>query len=156
MSARRGTVHEADRGMHAVARVREVRERDSRVGLQQALAEQAGREQRLADLGRQIAGAPVLGTGSTASFAGVRQSLASLGPVVLEARADLESGRAITEAARAHWQRDKSRLSAVEALLEARAQERRALAARAETARLDEAATQLWLRGREGRQEGTR
>lgn len=152
MSGRPGKVHEADRGMHAVARVREVREHDSRVGLQQALAEESVRERRLAELHRHVEHAPSFDVGSAASFLALRHSLASLGQAVTDARAELDSSRRITETARAHWQRDKSRLSAVEALLEARAEERRAEAARAETARLDEAAGQLWLRARDERQ----
>lgn len=156
MSTRRGSVHEADRGMQAVARVRGVRERDSRVGLQQALAEESARARRLDELDRQLAAGPAFGAGSAASFVAQRHSLASLGDAVVAARVDLDASRRITESARAHWQRDKSRLSAVETLLEARAQERRAEAVRADTARLDEAATQLWLRGRAGRQEGAR
>jgi flagellar FliJ protein len=156
VSARPGSVHEADRGMHAVARVRGVRERDSRVGLQQALAEEAARVRRLEELDRQVAEAPAFDAGSAASFVAQRQSLASLGDALVAARVDLDATRRITDSARAHWQRDKSRLSAVETLLEARARDRRAEAVRADTARLDEAATQLWLRGRAGRQEGAR
>jgi flagellar FliJ protein len=148
VSGRPGKVHEADRGMHAVARVREVREHDSRVGLQQALAEETARERRVVELHRHVEHAPAFEAGSAASFLALRQSLASLGQAVTEARGELESSRRITESARAYWQRDKSRLSAVEALLESRAETRRAEAARAETARLDEAAGQLWLRAR--------
>lgn len=44
MSAR----NQGDAGMRAVARVRAVREQDSRIGLQQALREQRAHEERVA------------------------------------------------------------------------------------------------------------
>lgn len=145
-AAKRGRVHEDDRGMHAVARVREVREQDSRLGLQQASAEQREREARLSELHRHVEASPVFEAGSAASFLALRASMTALGEAVGEAREELDASRRITEAAREHWQRDHSRLRAVETLLETRAAERAAERARREAARLDEAASQLWLR----------
>ena len=54
--------------------------------------------------------------------------------------------RTITESAREHWQRDKTRLSAVELLLERRAEERRAELRRREVRELDDIAAQRWQR----------
>ena len=42
--------NEQDRGMRAVARVREVRERDSRIGLLQAMSNVRMREEQLSEL----------------------------------------------------------------------------------------------------------
>lgn len=154
--APRGGVHEDDRGMRAVARVREVREHDSRVGLQRALGEQRDREQRLAELHRHVASAPVFEAGTASTFLALRTALAALGEATGEAREELAASRRITDSAREHWQRDRSRLRAVETLLEARAAERAADRARREAARLDEAAAQLWLRGADDRAGGAR
>ena len=55
MSASRST---ADRGLRAVARVRGVREHDSRVGLQMALVEQQSLEQRVEVVGERLASLP--------------------------------------------------------------------------------------------------
>ena len=141
-------VHEDDRGMAAVARVREVREHDSRVGLQQALTAQQVREARLAEAQRQLEQAPPFESGTGAAFLAARATLGALAAAAADARAEVESGATVTEAARQHWVADKSRLTAVEKLLERRADERRAEAARREAARLDEAAGQLWQRAR--------
>ena len=140
---------EQDRGMRAVARVRGVRERDSRLGLARARAEEEQRAARLQELHGHVEGAPVFDAGTAASFLAIRESLLGLGAAVAEAREELGSATRLTEAARGHWQADRSRLAAVEQLLERRAGERRREAARAESGRLDEAATVVWRRGHE-------
>lgn len=147
----RRKVHDDDRGMAAVARVREVREHDSRVGLQQALTAQQAREARLARMEEDLASAPPFDRGTGAAFLAARATLGALAASAADARAEAESGLTVTEAARQHWLADKSRLTAVEKLLERRADERRAEAARQEAARLDEAAGQLWQRAQEAR-----
>lgn len=155
MSGRR-KVHDADRGMAAVERVRQVREHDSRVGLQQALTAQQAREARLAQVEAELATAPPFTTGTGAAFLAARATLGALAASAADARAEAASGATVTEAARQHWLADKSRLTAVEKLLERRAEERRAEAARQEAARLDEAAGQLWQRARRTSSPATR
>ncbi len=54
----------------------------------------------------------------------------------------------VTESAREHWQSDKTRLNAVEMLLDRRAAERAAAADRVEAKELDDIGARLWLRRR--------
>jgi len=135
-----------DAGMLAVARVRAVRERDSRLGLMQAMEEQRRRQTYLADLGRRLDEALRFDGGTVASFLNVRAGYQALAEEIATATADLESARTITDSARDHWRRDKTRLSAVELLLERRADERRAERARLEARELDDIAGQRWQR----------
>jgi flagellar FliJ protein len=135
-----------DAGMRAVARVRAVREQDSRIGLQQALREQRAHEDKAAELRDRIDGAGAFASGSAASFLALRASLDALGQVLRAADEQAAASRTISEAAYTHWQHDKTRLSAVEVLLERRADVRRADAARRDARDLDEVAAQLWQR----------
>ena len=135
-----------DAGMLAVARVRAVREQDSRIGLQQALLEQRLHEGRTAELRGRIERAGTFGAGSAASFLALRASLDALGQVLRAAEDEAAAGRTVSEAAYARWQQDKARLSAVEVLLERRAARRRAEAARREARDLDEISVRLWQR----------
>lgn len=146
MSAR----NQGDAGMRAVARVRAVREQDSRVGLQQALHEQRAHEERVTELRGRLERADSFATGSVGTYLALRTSLESLGAVLRSAEADAAVGRTISEAAYRHWQQDKARLSAVEVLLEHRAAARRAEAVRVEARDLDEIAARIWQRRRAG------
>jgi len=135
-----------DAGMLAVARVRGVREQDSRVGLQQALGEQRGHERRAAGLRQQIEQAGTFGAGSAGSFLALRASLDALGAALHAAEEQGAASRRISEAAYERWQLDRARLAAVEMLIERRASARRAEAAHREARELDEIAVQLWQR----------
>ncbi|WP_114422466.1 flagellar FliJ family protein [Nocardioides houyundeii] len=139
---------EHDRGMRAVERVRSVRERDSRLGLQQAAAEQARHQARLDDLERRLAESSRWSEGDTWTYLALRGSLLALGETIADAGATLEASSRITAAARSHWTQDKTRLSAVESLLERRVLARQAARRRAEARELDDIAAQLWSRGR--------
>jgi flagellar export protein FliJ len=149
MSARGTSPHDA--GMRAVARVRSVREQDSRIGLQQALREQRLHEGRAAELRHRIETAGSFATGSAASFLALRASLDALGEVLRAAEEESAASRTISEAAYGRWQQDKTRLSAVEVLLERRVAVRRAEAARREARDLDEISVRLWQRREDGR-----
>lgn len=138
--------HPADAGMLAVARVREVREQDSRIGLQQALGEQRAHERRVAELRGRLEGAGSFSTGSAGAFLALRNSLDVLGAAVRAAEEETAASRRISEAAYDRWQVDRTRLAAVETLIERRAAARRAEAARREARDLDEIAVQLWQR----------
>jgi flagellar FliJ protein len=135
-----------DAGMLAVARVRSVRERDSRIGLQQAIDEQRRQERYLAHLGDRLDQALKFDGGSVATFLSVRAGYQALTHEIGTATAGLQSARHITESARDHWRRDKTRLAAVELLLERRAAERRAERRRLEGRDLDDLAAQRWRR----------
>jgi flagellar export protein FliJ len=137
-----------DAGLRAVARVRAVREQDSRLGLQQAVRELREHEAESADLRHRIERTEVFGSGSTASYLALRASLEAVGAALRAADSQAAASRTISETAYGRWQRDKSRLSAVEVLLDRRAAERRAEAARSEARELDELAVQRWRRGR--------
>ena len=139
-----------DAGLLAVARVRDVRERDSRTGLHQAMGELRAHEERAATLRSQLAELAGPQQTTTNDFLQTR-ALAGLGSqLVVEARNDVASAQVFAGAARAHWSADAARLSAVELLLERRAAARAAEEQRQEAQRLDEAATQGWLRARNG------
>jgi flagellar FliJ protein len=135
-----------DAGMLAVARVRAVRERDSRIGLQQAIDEQRRHETYLGELGRRLTEALRFDGGSVATYLHVRAGSQALTHEIGAVTAELQSARNITESARDHWRRDKTRLAAVELLLERRAEQRRAEQRRAEARELDDIVGQRWQR----------
>lgn len=135
-----------DPGLRAVERVRGVREQDSRLGLQRALRDLAEREAALARLEESIRTFGGAASGDMAQFAAIRQSLLSLRYAVAEARDAVGSARSVAVDAHAHWSTDKSRLGAVEGLLERRAEERAVEAGRAQAQQLDDIAGQAWLR----------
>lgn len=151
------TTTETDRGMRAVARVRSVRERDSRLGLQMALSEHRRHQSTLDQLRERLDAAPVWTSGDAASFLVLRRSMENLGRAVTDAQQAVDAAIRISETAHAHWTQDRTRLRAVELLLERRAEERRAEQARREARELDDISAQLWSRGvaersaREGR-----
>jgi len=135
-----------DAGMKAVARVRAVREQDSRTGLQQALAEQRAHEQEVAELRSRLENAHVFENGSASAYLAIRASLAALGAAVHAAEELTAVSRRISEAAYDRWQEDRARLEAVEVLMERRAAARRTELARRESRDLDEIAARLWQR----------
>jgi flagellar export protein FliJ len=139
-----------DAGLRAVARVRGVRETDSRIGLQSALGELRAAQARVDDLRGRLSSADAFTRGSTASFLALRSSLDALGSVLVEAEAARDQAGTISDAALARWQQDRSRLSAIEMLLDRRAAERRADAVRAETREQDEVAARRWARANRG------
>lgn len=145
MSAR-----DLDRGMRAVERVRAVRERDSRIGLQQALAEREQRRARLAELTDQLASSAAWDEGDATSFRARRAAVLAIGAAAGAAEDQLGGAQRIADSARAHWSTDKSRLSAVESLLARRAEVRRAERAHREAVELDDIAAQLWGRAQRG------
>jgi flagellar export protein FliJ len=135
-----------DAGMLAVARVRGVREQDSRIGLQRALAEQRSREQRVAELRGRLESNSHFDSGPAGAFLVLRASLDALGADVRSAEQDVATSTTISEAAFDAWQADRARLAAVEFLLERRAAARRVEAAHREARELDEIAVQRWQR----------
>lgn len=141
-----------DRGMHAVRRVRSVRETDSRVGLQQAVAERRAAGVRVSELRRslEVAGRRTTEP-TTQAFLAARASMLALTGALREAERAWEVSRTVTDAAREQWQVDRTRLAAIDLLLERRASARRAEAARREARELDDLAAQRWLRAREER-----
>ncbi|MBM7516411.1 flagellar FliJ family protein [Nocardioides nitrophenolicus] len=140
--------HREDRGLAAVARVRDVRETDSRIGLQRVLAEEAALVGRLSSLESSIATAPVPATTTTAELVAARTRLAHAGILVGETRDRVASAAVVTADARARWTSDRARLAAVEHLLARRAARRRTEAERRAARDADDLAAQRWARGK--------
>jgi flagellar export protein FliJ len=145
-----------DPGLHAVARVRGVREQDSLLALQEALATQRQREEHLAQLREQLTAAAALEAdilgqaGSPGALLTLRMTLGHLAESTRLAREEVAAAEVRTDAARDRWEQDKSRLAAVEQLLERRTAERHREARRAEDRQTDETAAQGWLRSTTG------
>jgi len=138
--------HPADRGLGAVARVREVRERDSRLGLVAALHDLRAREARVGELESALREHGSFVSGDMSTFVALRESLTALREELVADRARLEVARSMAVEADGRWQSDRSRLGAVEGLLERRADERRVERRRADDKDMDEVASQGWLR----------
>lgn len=144
----------ADPGLSAVARVRGVREQESLLLMQRALAEQREREERLDRLNAQLRAAAsletgLLGAGAPGALLTLRMSLGQLSDSLQEARSALTAAKQLAENARARWESAKSQLSAVEQLLERRAAERRAELDHQLAREADDLAGQSWLRQRD-------
>ena len=138
-------------GLRAVARVRRVREQDSRAGLQQAVREVDDAQTRLSMLEARMAAGVAGEVDDIGSFVAARTHLLAVERAATAAQAGLVTARNLAHSAQAHWQHDKSRLKAIEMLQERRADEARAEEQRAEARELDEISTQLWRR-RNGRE----
>lgn len=130
--------NDRDRGMKAVARVREVRERDSRIGLLQALDTVREREQRLAELQQALADAQERQGGTMDDFVTARGLLTSMAVAVRDAGQRLDAARTVATDAHHRWQADKARLRAIRHLLHERAVQRAYEARRAEARELDD------------------
>ncbi|GAA1137717.1 flagellar FliJ family protein [Nocardioides aquiterrae] len=137
-----------------VVRVRRIRERDSRTGLTAALTEEHDAAARVTRIEEQLATLPEPGLEDVASFAARQHVAAALGAALAAARAELEATRRITLAARDRWRSDRSRLAAVESLVERRAEARRAEQRRRDGKEMDEIAGDIWRRTHEGEAAG--
>lgn len=135
-----------DAGLRAVARVRKVRETDSRIGLRTAWQETRTAQHRVDELRDQLERASDFSSGPAATFLALRQSLELLGDALIAAEDARDACMLISDTAYARWQLDRSRLAAVENLLERRAAARRDEAERKEARELDDIAAQRWLR----------
>jgi flagellar export protein FliJ len=140
-----------DPGLRVVARVRGVRERDSRLGLATALAEEQAAGDRVTDLEQRLAAVEDHGTGSLAEFAARQRTVTALAEALGAAREAWRTARVVATAARESWHADRTRLAAVESLLERRADARALDRRRRDSKEMDAIAEELWRRGeREG------
>jgi flagellar FliJ protein len=142
--------HQDDAGMRAVARVRGVREQDSRLGLTRAAADEREAARRLTAAESTLTGAAAQVWVDLPGYLAARNAAAALATDASRARRDLDVAGTVSDAAREHWARDRTRLSAVELLLQRRAERRAAERDRRERAEADELATVRWLRSRRG------
>ncbi|TIC83523.1 hypothetical protein E8D34_15435 [Nocardioides sp. GY 10113] len=150
------STHRDDRGLAAVRRVREVREQDSRLGLQRAAAEEGVATSLFTGLQDRLAGTGVPAETAPGSLLVLRTALAGLGDRVVEARTAAATAHAVTDEARSHWSADRTRLAAIEHLLARRAAARRAEADRREAREADDIAAQRWLRASGDHREASR
>ncbi|WP_370250538.1 hypothetical protein [Nocardioides sp.] len=134
-----------DPGLRAVARVREVRERDAETELRDALATERAAQADRAEI-EEIIAAPAPSEG--AALVLVRSALVDLHEPWRERRAAHEQSVRDSQDARGRWTQAHARRRAVEQLLERRAAERAAERARREAAALDDIAGQRWARQR--------
>ena len=132
-----------DRGMRAVRRVREVRERDSRIGLLHALTAVRDREARLEELRNALEQAVTRDADTLDEFVVSRQLLATMARAVGEAEQRLADARTVATAAHHRWQADKAGMKAIEHLLEERATARADEADRAEVREVDDVVGRL-------------
>ena len=135
-----------DPGLHAVRRVRSARERDSRVGLQQALEATRAREAAAEHSRERLEAAPGFAAGSAEEYRAYTRLVRALAEDVTSTQEQARTSRTVAEEARRRWGMDRQALQVVESLLERRAEERRQDRARREAADLDELAAQGWLR----------
>ena len=140
--------HDPDAGMRAVARVRGVREQDSRLGLSRAAADEREAGRRAAAVREQLATHVLPETADPSGFALGRVVAAGMVAQVAAADRALAVAGTVTTAAREHWQRDRTRLSAVELLLERREAGRRAERLHRETREVDDLVSARWLQAR--------
>jgi flagellar protein FliJ len=127
-------------------RLRSVRERDSRIGLATALKEEREAAARLADLQQLLETLPMPVTSDLAAFQGRQHTIDLVRDAITSTRSTLETARQVTASARERWVSDRSRLAAVESLIERRAAAVRAERQRRENHELDEVAQEIWRR----------
>ncbi|MFC0223017.1 flagellar FliJ family protein, partial [Nocardioides zeicaulis] len=105
-------------------------------------------EQRLDDATARLAAASDPVGVDPATFATARVAAAGTASEVIALRAAVATAVTFTTSAREHWQRDRTRLAAVELLLERRGERRREERARRERVEVDDLVAARWLRAR--------
>ena len=139
-----------DSHLRVVARVRSVRERDSRIGLVTALTEERAAAARVDTLKEGLTSVPPHTVGDLASFSYRQHQVDSIGQALLAARSAQQASAVVAVSARQHWESDRTRLAAVEALIERREAARRRELQRREARDMDEVAGELWRRQGDG------
>ncbi|MFY0407014.1 flagellar FliJ family protein [Solicola sp. PLA-1-18] len=137
-----------DDGLSAVERVRGVREQDSLIGLQHSLTTQAERHAAAEAARARLAMLPAFQSGTGAQLLAARAVATQMADACDEARSSAETADRLTVESRGRWQDDRTRLRAVELLLQRRADVRATERRRAEDRDLDDVAGQGWMRRR--------
>lgn len=132
--------------MRAVARVRDIREKESRRALQHALATQRAHAQHVTDLQDYLVESGSLPFTDATAFTAHRSFLLTTGHALTEAKEHEQVAAEASAQALGAWQHDKTQINAVEMLIERRVEETRKQAARLEAAQLDEIASAQWAR----------
>lgn len=139
-----------DRGLSAVARVREIAERSSRVALERAMGAVRENEAQLRRRQDALAAAGRFEAGSVGEFQLAHIAATILVQGVRGAERALSESQTAALDAHTNWSRDKAQLRAVELLLERREQRRREERERVERVELDEMGGRAWTRSRSG------
>jgi len=139
-----------DSHLRVVARVRNVRERDSRIGLVTALTEERAAAARVDTLQEGLRTMPAHTVGDVVSFSYRQQQVDSIGQALMAARSAQQAAAVVAVSARQHWEADRTRLAAVEALIERREAARRQELQRREARDMDAVAEELWRRQGDG------
>jgi flagellar biosynthesis chaperone FliJ len=139
-----------DPGLAAVARVREMKERNSRITLERTLRSVHERELELRRRQADLATANDFREGVAADFLIARQAITFMVQGIREAELAFVSSQEEAGQAHAHWAKDKTQLRAVEMLLERRGATRREERERREVRELDDVAGRLWTRKQGG------
>ncbi|MDO9379133.1 MAG: hypothetical protein Q7T56_09810 [Nocardioidaceae bacterium] len=137
-----------DAGLGAVERVRGVREQDSLIGLQRSMSIRAERLAAAERARARMVAMPAFRQGTGAELLAARAVGRRMADASREAQDAAEAADRLTTEARGRWQDDRTRLRAVEHLLQRRADVRAEERRRAEERDLDDVAGQGWLRRR--------
>ncbi|HYF71422.1 MAG TPA: flagellar FliJ family protein [Nocardioides sp.] len=132
--------------LRGLVRLRNLRERDSRLGLATALIEENVAAARVRALEDQVAGMPEHDVSDLEAFRARQARLEALASALSDARAAQDAARQIALAARSRWMEDRTRLAAVESLIARRAAAVRAERMRRENREMDEIGQDLWRR----------
>lgn len=135
-----------DSHLRVVARVRSVRERDSRIGLVTALTEERAAAARVDTLKEGLTSVPPHTVGDLASFSYRQHQVDSIGQALMAARSAQQAAAVVAVSARQHWEADRTRLAAVESLIERREAARRLELQRREAREMDAVAEEMWRR----------
>lgn len=139
-------LHDDDRGLAAVRRVRVARENDSRIGLQHALGDRRTTAAAAARAQERLVTAAPFGTGGAAQFHLHRQVLTALADDRRSTADAAAVSDRVADEARRRWVADRTSVRVADLLLERRAEARAAERLRRETADLDDLAAAGWLR----------
>ncbi len=134
-------------GLATVARVRGVREQDSRLGLHAALRQEHEARTYVERL-RGGAPAPVSGLTRRTEFMAHRIQQQLRADALAQARTELQELELLSLSAREHWRHDHVRLAAVTQLIERQETARRHERRRRDDKTMDEIGAQLWQRQR--------
>jgi flagellar FliJ protein len=134
------------RGIEVLGRVREIRERDSLIGLQRSTAMLLEHQRVAAAEAQRHHALPAVREGATTDFLVHRAGLARSAAVVEQRELAAHDSQVVTDEARRRWQGDRVKLRTIERLIERRAEARRAEIAHREVRALDEIAEQMHQR----------
>jgi len=132
--------------LSGLVRLRSVRERDSRTGLATALAEEHAAATAVTDLEDMLTSLAMPAALDLDAFRSHQHTVELIRAGLEDARRTLETASHVSAAARDRWVADRTRLKAVESLVERRTAVARAERARREIRELDEVASDLWRR----------